>query len=136
MEEVPEDFWRRFGARVRAMRERRMLTQEELAGRAKLTGGAFVSDVERGVRPIGFGVIVQIIELGLGSTMADAFDGLRVHPTNQVREKATRYGARGREQKSEAIHQLAERLSGVADLAKRDLAVEILQAVEKLAKLD
>lgn len=102
------------------------MTQDELADRAELTGGAFVSDLERGVRPVGFGRLVQVIEIGLGATVSEVFDGLRVHEGARSGERSATYRAR-------SLQQLVQQLGELPDQAKRDRIIEILRALLSLA---
>ena len=61
----------RFGQRVREIRHRQQLSQEELAFRCNLSKN-YVSDVERGTRNISLKVIDKFAK-GLGVTLAELF---------------------------------------------------------------
>ena len=61
----------RFGQRVREIRHRQQLSQEELAFRCNLSKN-YVSDVERGTRNISLKVIEKFAK-GLGVPLAELF---------------------------------------------------------------
>jgi transcriptional regulator with XRE-family HTH domain len=61
----------RFGQRVREIRHRQQISQEELAFRCNLSKN-YVSDVERGTRNISLKVIEKFAK-GLGVSLAELF---------------------------------------------------------------
>lgn len=61
----------RFGLRIREIRHRQQISQEELAFRCNLSKN-YVSDVERGTRNISLKVIEKFAK-GLGVSLAELF---------------------------------------------------------------
>lgn len=68
---MPADIRARFGARLRSLRNRRGMTQVELADYFGL-GRAYISDLEHGKRNVSL-VTLQIIARGLGLSLSELF---------------------------------------------------------------
>jgi transcriptional regulator with XRE-family HTH domain len=69
-----DNFLKRFGETVRAVRESLGISQEELAARCKLHR-TYVAGVERGIRNPSLKSIKKVAE-GLGLTLAALFDNV------------------------------------------------------------
>jgi transcriptional regulator with XRE-family HTH domain len=65
------DLLHRLGGHLRAMREARGLTQEEVAARAGFTA-KYLSECERGLRDLPFTSLRAIVEDGLGGALDEA----------------------------------------------------------------
>ena len=70
------DIRERFGDAVRARREELELTQEELAGRAKIHR-TYLSDIERGFRNVSL-INIECLAMALGVPMAELFRSVDV----------------------------------------------------------
>jgi len=79
------------GARLRALREARGLTQEQVGERAGFSG-KYVSEVERGLRNLPLSLLRAITQ-GLGASLEQVFAGLEVASTEAVHEAPPSYEA-------------------------------------------
>jgi transcriptional regulator with XRE-family HTH domain len=71
-----DDALKRLGKRLRALRQARRLTQDEVAERAGFASGKYIGEVERGARALPYLTLVKIVELGLGISLETVFVGL------------------------------------------------------------
>lgn len=68
---MPDELPRLIGRRVRALREERGISQEELAARADLHRN-YVGSVERGERDVGIGALTRLAN-AVGVSLAEFF---------------------------------------------------------------
>ena len=71
-----DDALKRLGKRLRALRQARRLTQDEVAERAGFASGKYIGEVERGARALPYLTLVKIVELGIGTSLESVFVGL------------------------------------------------------------
>jgi transcriptional regulator with XRE-family HTH domain len=118
------DLLQRLGARLRALREERGLSQETVGERAGFTG-KYVSEIERGLRDPPMTTVASIVENGLGASLDETLVGVgsRRAATPNDREPAM----------PRPVKQLARELCDVDPLSQRRV-IEVVRGVLALAK--
>lgn len=84
---VPEAIRQRLGARIRALREERALSQAEVARRCS-TSTSQINAVERGLRSTTVVTLTVIATKGLGVPVASLFEGEDIPPPPTRSERA------------------------------------------------
>lgn len=108
------------GARVRALREARGWTQQQVASRVGLTS-KYISEIERGLRDLPLSTLQRVVEDGLDGALVEVLPAARVRVDCEVEGKLGRLVNAWSRSDHRALEALVEALSARSASVRREL---------------
>lgn len=108
------------GARMRALREARGWTQQQVASRVGLTS-KYISEIERGLRDLPLSTLQRVVEDGLDAVLVEVLPPARVRADPGAEDKLARLVGAWPRSDHRALEALVEALSARSASARREL---------------